>query len=230
MQETATRMEQHPLSLWQRLWGVLVSPRRTFPEIVAQAEAKGVVLAVLTLSFLAALSTLPKLKAFALWQLSQGPDAIPADRLAGVQGFATTAALTEILVTALVIPFTVWMAGAGLLKILSRRGVETVPFNKFLAITVFAYVPRLLADILRAALIAVSPFQKVGFIGTNLAALLPSAELGLVGVVLRHIDPFTLWALGLFSCGGALALRAKPRHIAMLAYSLWFIYLIVVLI
>jgi len=211
------------LPTWRRLWGVLASPRTAFEDIAAGNggfwPAAGVVYIV---GLLAALSTLPKLRAFALWQLQQGPNALPPEQLEAVRTFATTAALVELIFGALIVPTVIWLFGAGLLKIISRRGGEPVPFARLAAVGVYAYVPVLLGDIIRAAIIAANPFQRLGSIDTSLGALL-SVRTGVawLDLALAHVDPFALWALALFSLGGALALRTRTSNIALLVFSLW---------
>lgn len=212
-------------STWRRLWGVLAVPRRTFEDIVARGGFWPAAAVIYVLSLLAALSTLPKLRAFALWRLQQGPNALPPEQLAAVRGFATTAALVELIVGALVVPTVLWLFGAGILKILNRRSGEPVPFAKLAAVSAFAYVPMLLGDFVRAALIAASPFQRLGSIGTSLGALLPGhSGIAWLDHALAQVDPFTLWALGLFSIGGAVVLRTRTSNIAFMVFSLWVIW------
>lgn len=215
------------LSTWRRLWGVLVAPRATFEDIVARGGFWPGAGVIYTASLLAALSTLPKLRAFALWQLQQGPNALPPEQLAAVRAFATTAALVELIFGALIVPTVIWLFGAGLLKTFNRRSDEPMPFAKLAAVSVFAYVPMLLGDLVRAALIAANPFQRLGSIGTSLGALLPGRTgVAWLDLVLAQVDPFTLWALGLFSLGGALALRTRTSNMALLVFSLWGLWVI----
>ncbi|MDI6906826.1 MAG: YIP1 family protein [Thermoanaerobacterales bacterium] len=216
------------LSLWRRLWGVLVAPRTTFEDIVTRGGFWPGAAVVYLAGLLAALSTLPKLRAFALWQLQQGPNALPPEQLAAVRGFATTAALVELFFGALIVPTVVWLFGAGLLKIFNRSSGEPVPFASLAAVSVFAYVPMLLGDFVRAALIAASSFERLGSIGTSLGALLPGrTEIAWLDLVLAQVDPFALWALGLFSLGGALALRTRTSNIALVVFSLWGLWVVV---
>jgi hypothetical protein len=215
-----------PLNVWERLAGVLTSPRQTFADIVAYPRFAAGLAVLCAVNLLTAILILPKLRTFTLWSLAQqvpqlGPGAAMAQEVA--VGGATFGAI----VGALAGPPLYALLMAVLLFFFGFLAKNRTPFRVLYAVGVFAYVPATIASIVTSALIATRPAEQFNQVTISLAMFLPAGAEGLPHRFLAQVSPLGLWSLALVALGGAVAYKTSFGKAAVYLLVLWAIYVAV---
>ena len=214
------------LNLWQRISGVLWGgPGKTFEDIVARPGVAGLAALLLSLNFILVLPVIPKMKEFTLWTLQNAPDAskIPAQAMS----IATTTAVVMALVGSVLGPLIMWLIMSGLLKLFNAFTGEKAPFKTLFAVTVYAYLPLMLASVIKTVLIISSPAQNMTRVSTGLALLLPGDKIDRFYMIMAQIDPFSLWGLVLLTVGSSVAMRVPILKTGAYLGILWVIFVLV---
>lgn len=225
--ETKKPGNEDSLNLRQRIYGVLLGgPRRAFEDIVARPRVTAIIVLLLSVQFLVALPIIPKIKEFTLWNMQNNP-AIP-DMPAQAVSMATTMAVVGLLANSVLLPPVMWLIMTLLLKIYNIFAGEKTPFRILFAVTVYSYLPLLLAFIIQAALIMTSPAQNMGKISTSLSLLLPGGQQDRLYMILAQIDPFSIWGLVLLAVGSSVAMKVPVAKTGIYLGILWIIYVLVI--
>jgi len=210
------------LNVWQRLAGVLTSPRQTFTDTVAHPRfATGLVI-LCAVNLLAALLILPKVRAFTLWVIEQAPQLGPGAAMA--KEMAVAGATFGVIAAAVAGPLFFALLMAILLFFFGYLAKNRAPFRALFAVGVFAYVPATIAGLIASTLIASRPAEHMKGVTTSLAMFLPAGAEGLPHRVLSLVDPLGLWSLALVALGGAVAYKTGFGKAAAYLFVLWAIY------
>ncbi|KJS17605.1 MAG: hypothetical protein VR69_04620 [Peptococcaceae bacterium BRH_c4b] len=213
------------LNLWQRISGVLLGcPRKTFEDIAARPGVAGLAALLLSVNFILVLPVIPKIKELTLWTLQNAPDAskIPAEAIS----IATTTAVVMALVGSVLGPLIMWLIMAGLLKLFNAFTGEKAPFKTLFAVTVYAYLPLMLASVIKTVLIMSSPAQNMYKVSTGLALLLPGDKIDRFYMIMSQVDPFSLWGLVLLAVGSSVAMKVPAVKTGTYLGVLWVIFVL----
>lgn len=214
------------LNLWQKISGVLWGgPRETFEDIAARPGVAAIVILLTSVIFIFALPLMFKMKEFTIWSIQNNPAA--ASTPAHTVSMAATVAMVGTLVGAVLGPLIIWLIMAGLLKLFNAFTGENAPFKTLFAVTVYAYLPVMLASVIRAMLIMISPIQNIPKISTGLSMLLPGDHTGRLYVLLSQIDPFTIWGLVLLAVGSSVAMKVPAVKTGIYVGVLWVIFVLI---
>lgn len=214
---------QAPLNVWQRLGGVLTSPRQTFADIVAHPRFTAGLVILCAMNLLVAFLILPKIRAFTIWTIEQqAPQMAPGAAMA--KEMAATGAAFGVVIASVFGPLFFFLLMAALLFFFGYLVKNRAPFRALFAVSVFAYVPTTIASVIAGALIASRPAENLKDVTTSLAMFLPAGSEGLLPRILSLIDPLGLWSLALVALGGAIACKTGFGKAAAYIFILWAIY------
>ncbi len=223
--ELQPETKTNTLGLWQRISGVLWGgPKITFEDIIASPNTLGIVALLLVLNFALALPVLSKIKESTIWTIQHSPGSVNLP--AATVDMAVTWAVVVSLVGAVVGPLLMWLVIAGLLKLYNSFSGEKVPFKCLFTVTVYSYLPVMLASIIRTVLIMLTPAQNLARVNTSLALLLPGDKIDRLYLILSQIDPFFVWSLALLVIGGSVAMKTTYKNIAVFIGVLWIVYVL----
>lgn len=211
------------LNIWQRLVGVLTSPRQTFADIIAHPRFAAGLVTLCAVNLLVALLILPKVRAFTIWTIEQqAPQMAPGAAMA--KEMAATGAAFGVVIASVFGPLFFFLLMAVLLFFFGYLAKNRAPFRTLFAVSVFAYVPATIASVIASALIASRPAENLKGVTTSLAMFLPAGSEGLMPRVLSLIDPLGLWSLVLVALGGAVAYKTAFGKVAAYLFVLWVLY------
>lgn len=213
--------------LWQRVVGVLWGgPKKTLEDIIALPNTSGIVVLFLVIELLLAIPILPKIREYTVWLMQNSPG---ADKIsASAVDMAGTAAVVTTLIGAVVGPLLMWLIVAGLLKLFNSFSGEKASFKCLFTVAAYAYLPLLLASVIRTALLMATPAQNFAKVSTSLALLLPGDKIDRLYIILSRIDPFNIWSLVLLVIGSSLAMKTTYKNTAVFLGVLWLVYVMAV--
>ncbi|HAG09812.1 MAG TPA: hypothetical protein DCK76_00030 [Desulfotomaculum sp.] len=217
-----------PLNLWQRIAGILWGgPRKTFEDIIAAPKLTGIIILLLGISLLLAILVLPKIKEFTLLTLQNLPNA--ASMPASAASTAVTAATVAVLAGSIAAPLITWLILAALLSLFNSSIGGKSSFKMLFGVSVYAYLPVMIASIVKTGLIMSSPARNMRDISTSLALFLPVDKINdRLYMFLSQIDPFFIWSLVLLVLGSSLAMKVAFKKTAVYIGALWVLYIIAV--
>lgn len=218
-----------PMNMWQRMAGVLVTgPRAAFEDIAAKPYFAGMLIFNIAATLLLTLPMLPKIQEFTLLMMQKNlkQHSVPGDAAAALN-MAASGAVVATLAGALLGPVVMWLITAALLKLFNSFAGEKAAFKQLFAVSVYAYLPVLLAAMIQTGLIMVTPAANMIKVSTGLSLLLPPDATGPLAGIAGQIDPFSIWNVYLLSLGGAVAMNTRVKKVAIYMYSLWLVYVII---
>lgn len=222
---TQLASNNHAMGLWQRICGLFWrGPKITFDDIIAFPNTAGIVILLLVLNLALVIPVLPKIKEYAIWILQNSPDAgkLPA----GAIDMTGTAAIVTSLAGAIAGPLLMWLVIAGLLKLFNSFTGEKTTFKCLFAVTVYSYLPVMLASVIKTALIMTTPAHNITRVSTSLALLLSGDKIDRLYMVLSQLDPFFIWSLALLVIGSSVAMKTAYQNTATFIGVLWVIYVL----
>lgn len=204
------------------MWG---GPGKTFDDIIARPGAAAIVVLLLSINFILALPIIPKIKEYTLWNIQNNPAVsnMPAQAIS----MAPTMAVVGTLFNAILGPLIMWLIMAGLLKLYNVFSGEKAPFKTLFAVTVYAYLPLMLASIIHTALIMTSPAQNMEKISTSLALLLPGDQMDRLYLIMNQINPFFIWGLVLLAVGSSVVMKVPAVKTGTYVGVLWIIFVLI---
>lgn len=140
---------------------------------------------------------------------------------------AARAVVPTSIISAIVGSLIVWLVIAGLLKLLNCFTGERASFQSLFTVTLYSYLPLMLASIISTVLIMMTPAQNIGQISTSLALFLPENSAGSLYMILSKADPFMIWGLVLLAIGSARAMKTTYITTAVFIGVLWLVYIII---
>ena len=217
------------MSLPQRIWGILVSPRAVLESVRERPRLLGAVL-VLAVLYLAAgiLLTGPSTND-QLDQLSRGGGSMSAEELEAAQ--ARVASISRFAVPASAVTFglaAVFVA-AGVLMLLANVALGgNCTFKAMAAATALTSMVGIPASLVR---IPLSMAKGTTQVATSLAAVLPpDAQETLLYRVLNQLDVFGLWGLALNILAVSIVGRVPMRGAAIGVIALWLVWVVLVVL
>lgn len=217
-----------PASIGKRFTGILLNPKQTFEEI-AQHPNWGWALLIITLINLACtLLTIPKLKIFLMETMQQQAQQNPALNTPEMAHFAETSGLIGAIIGAMLVPAITCLIFALLLKIFNAFSGEKMPFRRFYAVSVYAYIPVLFTLLIQTVVIILSAHPDFAGAPSSLYAFFPSGATGFAANFAKQVEPFFLWSLYLLALGGSTLIRKPVRNTALYIFILWVIYALLI--
>ncbi len=214
------------MSLPQRIWGILVSPRAVLESVRERPRLLGAVL-VLAVLYLAAgiLLTGPSTND----QLSRVGGSMSAEELEAAQ--ARVASISRFAVPASAVTFglaAVFVA-AGVLMLLANVALGgNCTFKAMAAATALTSMVGIPASLVR---IPLSMAKGTTQVATSLAAVLPpDAQETLLYRVLNQLDVFGLWGLALNILAVSIVGRVPMRGAAIGVIALWLVWVVAVVL
>jgi hypothetical protein len=212
------------MTLAQRITGVLLNPTTVFEDIAERPSWLPALILISIINLIATLINLPKLKEFIIITLQQQAHSNPALSSPATQDMAVNAGVISAVVGGALGPIIMCLIFAGLLKLCNIFAGETTPYKRFFAITVYAYMPLIIATIIGTVMIALSPASNLMEISTGLYLLFPPGTKGFLANLARQIDPFYIWSVFLIALGGATMAKSKIKPFAIFMFTIWAVY------
>ncbi|AEG16666.1 hypothetical protein Desku_3174 [Desulfofundulus kuznetsovii DSM 6115] len=202
---------------------VLTSPGKAFEAIVEQPAFLKSSLLISGVNFLLALVLVPKIQANVLWMIEQGTIPIPPDQVEMMRAVVPKVTAAGSLISALVIPWGVWLVVAALLKLFSAFSAKSTPFRVLFAVAVYGYIPILIGTITATLIALVVPAENLQQVSLSLASFLPHQK-SFIYSFLTQCSPFTWWSLILWGTGGAAAMQIRPGGTVAYLFGCWLLF------
>ena len=204
---------------------VLTSPGAAFKEI---AERPGFWPAAITLTIISLIINvvqLPKLQEYSRLMLEKMIELVPPEQ---VEILAKTMSpqyvTTTTVITALIMPWVIWLVMALLLKIFAAITAKEAPFRKMFAVGVYGYVPALIGGIISSIIIMFTAAENIQNVSLSLAVF-STAESGFLYYFLTACNPFTWWSLILWGIGAAAVMKEKrPTGVLIYLFAIWLVF------
>ncbi len=207
------------MSFFQRIIGTFLSPRAVFEDVARTPTWLPVLIFICISNLVFSLLTISKMKDFLQITMQAQMQTAPgsADFMAMAVKTATISTIAGAALSAVIFCLFV----AGLLKLCNMFSGEPTPYRQFFAVSVYAYLPMLIASVLGCILVTLTPAANLKEVSTSLYLLFPPGSTGFAASLARQIDPFYLWTILLTSMGGAIISRGKLKTFAMFMFGLW---------
>jgi hypothetical protein len=202
---------------------VLTSPGKAFEEIAAEPAFLKPALVITGLSLIMGIALSPKVQAFTIWMLTDGPAAIPPEQREQALAIAPQVAAVSATVSAAVMPWLIWLIVAGFLKLYDVFAGSSVSFKSLFAVAVYGYLPVFIGGLITLPIALSVPVENFQHVSLSLAAFLP-AEQSFSYFFLAKCSPFTWWSLCLWGMGGAFAMKSRPGSVITYNFAWWLIY------
>jgi hypothetical protein len=213
---------QAQLNFVQRITGTFLSPRAVFEDAASRTSWLPllVLMCIITLGF--SLLTIGKVQEFFQITMEAQMQTVPGSP------DLTAMMLKTVTITAVVggalSPIIFCLLAALLLKLCNAFVGEKIPYRQFFAISVYAYLPMLIASMLTSIIISLTPAANFGEVSTGLYLFFPPGSTGFAASLARQIDPFYLWSIFLVSLGGAVLSQAKVKSYAIFMFGVWALF------
>ncbi|NSW83029.1 MAG: YIP1 family protein [Syntrophothermus sp.] len=208
-------------------FAVLTNPGGVFQQMVEQPAFFKPALLACGINVLLTLVLLPKIREFTLWTLKSGVVQLPPEQLAAGQNVAVIAATVASVLAALAGPWFLWLVVAVLLKIYDLFGARGTRFGALFAVAVYGYLPVLIGNLIRTAVVIGAPVENFAKISLSLAAFLPYQK-SFLYFFLTGCNPFVWWSLLLWGIGGAAAMKSRGYGgVFALLFGSWLVYTVV---
>lgn len=131
---------------------------------------------------------------------------------------------TTTVITALIMPWVIWLVMALLLKIFAAITAKEAPFRKMFAVGVYGYVPALIGGIISSIIIMFTAAENIQNVSLSLAVF-STAESGFLYYFLTACNPFTWWSLILWGIGAAAVMKEKrPTGVLIYLFAIWLVF------
>ncbi|MEQ8201365.1 MAG: YIP1 family protein [Syntrophomonadaceae bacterium] len=215
-------MEETTMSLAERLRKVVTSPAQAFTDIAFHPTILWPGLVFIAISLILNVIMLPETKAFTEQTLAasgQSPEQIALAMKLFVPG-----AIIGIIVA---LPM-VWLVEAGLLALYNQLVVGAATFKQLFSVAIFAGIPSLIKSFIATGLVKLIGFEAYMQINTSLALFWVNGDAGsFVYRLLQQFELFRIWGFILLILGGAIAMKKKPRGLAIYLGVLGIIYMVI---
>jgi hypothetical protein len=212
------------MTLAQRITGVLVSPITVFEEIAERPSWLPALILISIINLIATLISLPKLKEFIIITMQIQAQSNPALSTPAAQDMAINAGIISAVVGGVIGPIIMCLIFAGLLKLCNMFAGEPTPYKRFFAVSVYAYMPLIIATIISTIMVVLTPASNMLEISTGLYLLFPPGTKGFAADIARKIDPFYLWSIFLIALGGATMAKSKIKPFAIFMFAIWAVF------
>ncbi|HBQ27537.1 MAG TPA: hypothetical protein DD791_14180 [Syntrophomonas sp.] len=211
------------LSLGQRLSRIFTSPSRVFVDLQRNHSWLAALLIISSISLVAALPLLSKMREFSIMQLQRMPDNPALSSPEAINLVGTTAVIGTI-AGALLMPLLFALIVALLLKLFNAFTGDKVQYRKLFAVCVYAYLPMLLSCLIALIIGLTTPVESFGNVSTTLYLFFPPDTFTFPAMLAARIDPFMLWSLYLAALGGAILMKSEVKKVGIYVFLIWLIY------
>lgn len=209
-------------SPWAMFFSVLTEPRATFEALRARPAWWQPLLVFWLVAVGAGLAALPKSLELGVQQaLAKAPGTDPEvlRRTIAVVSYVTVplSALVAVAVGTLIL--------AGILAIIGTMAGGNGSFLQVWSATLFASVPvSIVASIIKALMILMTPASALQTVSTSLALVLPKESVGTgLYYFLSLLDPFSIWSVVLLTIGYAVVMEFPLQKSAYINVPLWLV-------
>jgi Yip1 domain. len=221
MEETEITMETR-MSMWERFWKVLVSPREAFAAIAQEPRILWPGLIIIAISLICTLAIMPETKVFTEQNLAS--NGMSPDQIALAIKFVVPGAVIG---TIFALPL-LWLVETAILALYNQLSVGEARFKQLFSVAVFSGIPSIIKAVISTGLIKTMGFKAALQVSTSLAIFLGNADsTGFFYRLLGQIELFSIWGLILLILGSSMAMKKKPRGPAIFLGVIWIIYVVV---
>lgn len=220
-------------SAWGRLFGVLVSPVKTF-ESIAHKPTWGVALLVLVVAQLGlgAIAT-PKFDMAEEIRQSverRGQD-VSDEQMEEILERADSFRWVGLGFQAIAAPAVYFLLGLVFWVLLRFVGESEFSYPASMAALTHGFMPWVVATLLSLPLVfardSLTPTElRSGLLASNLGALVPEDASPVLKSLLASVDVFSLWTVALLVIGYAAVARTKRSTVAWVVVGLWVLYVL----
>ncbi len=207
------------MSFSQRIIETFLSPRAVFEDVSCRPSWLSALVSICIINLGFSLLTISKIQEF--MQITMQSQMQTAPGSADYMAIAVKTATISAVAGAALSPVIFCLVAAGLLKLCNMFTGESTPYRQFFAVSVYAYLPMVIASVLGSILVFLTPAANLAEVSTSLYLLFPPGTTGFAAGLARQIDPFYLWTVLLISMGGAAISRGKVKTYAMFMFGLW---------
>jgi hypothetical protein len=203
-----------------RLWGIIVSPGRTFKEIKEDPRFLIPALLLIIISLALGCWCLPQSKAWAVdyyTKLKMPPDQI-ARSIKYIPVWMVGMCLAKM-------PFY-WLVEAAMLSIYNQLSVGEARFKQFYALVVYAYIPVYFFNLIFTFVTKFMGFQAALQLSLGPGLLMGYLRQGFLFYFLSQMDIFSVWSLVLLVFGGAVLMNKRKSGLAIYMTVLWLLYVL----
>lgn len=216
-------LNTNTLSLGQRLSRIFTNPSSVFMELERNHTWFAALLIISSISLVAALPLLSKIKEYSIIKLQQIPDNPALSNPEAINIVGTTAVIATI-VGALLTPLLFAMIVALLLKLYNAFAGDKVQYRKLFSVCVYAYLPLLLSSLIGLVIGLTTPVENFSNVSTSLNLLFPPDTYTFPAMLAAQINPFMLWSLYLTALGGAIVMKSEFKKVGIYVFLVWLIY------
>ena len=211
----------------QRIMGVLFNPGETFESIVKRPNILGPLLIFIIISVVSAVAVAVKVdfNALAREAIEANPN-IPADKAEGAVSMTKGIMKVSMYASPVLIVLMLVIASGVLLLAFKMFGGEG-DFNIALAVTTYAWFPRLIRGILGAIVMlsksSLSIYELQNPVMSNLGFLFDPKTQPVQYAIGSSLDIFNLWSLALLIIGFAAMSKLSKVRSAVIIVVLWLV-------
>ncbi len=216
-------LKNDTLSLGQRLSRIFTSPSSVFIDLERNHSWLAALLIISSISLVAALPLLSKMREFSIMQLQRIPDNPALSSPEAINMVGTTAVIGTI-VGALLTPLLFALIMALLLKLFNAFAGDKVQYRRLFSVCVYAYLPLLLSSLIALAIGLTTPVESFSNVSTSLNLLFPPDTYTFPAMLAAQINPFMLWSLYLAALGGAILMKSEVKKVGIYVFLVWLIY------
>lgn len=213
-----------PLSWWERLKYIFISPSKTFENLKHYPKILFPMLVILIGVLLLSLPTIDMMKVTmkkaALEQYARMGIEMPAgfDALMDVQVYTT------IIVSVIAIA-AIWIIKSALINAFSGFVNGTGTFKQAFSVIAYSYFPVLLGTIIRTVLVLIT---KESNIMTSLAVFLPNSQANtFIYLLLSNLEIFVIWYQVLAIIGVSKVYGISKKSSSILVLGTWIVFILI---
>ncbi|UWG96441.1 YIP1 family protein [Dehalobacter sp. DCM] len=210
------------MSLGEKCIKVITSPRKAFTAIAQDPRFLWLALILIVITVLSVLAIIPETKAMTekvLLQSGSTPDQIAMSMNIIMIGAVVGGALA--------LPVT-WLIQAAILALYNHLSLGEARFKQLFAVAVFSGIPGTILGIITTVLIKTLGYESAMKVTTSLAIFMGTADTtNFLYRVLQRIELFSIWGIILFILGGAIAMKKKPRGLAIYIGVIWIVFVVI---
>lgn len=210
------------MSMLEKFWKVLASPKEAFAAIAQDPRIIWPGLIIIAISLTCTLVNMPETRVYT--EQTMAASGMSPDQIALTMNFVVP---IVIIGTIFALPLF-WLVEAAILALYNQISVGEARFKQLFSVAVFAGIPLIIKTVIFAGLIKTMGYKNALQVSTSLAIFSGNADsAGFFYRLLGQIELFSIWGLILLILGGAIAMKKKPRGLAVFLGVIWLIYVVV---
>ncbi|MEA4900030.1 Yip1 family protein [Desulfitobacterium sp.] len=216
-------MEKTKMSIAKRFGKVIISPGKAFADIVENPRILWPGLVIIVINLALTLLVMSETKAFTeQLLLARG---MSQDQIASAMKFVLPGEIASSIFT---FPL-IWLVMAVILAFYNQLSVGEAHFKQLYSVAVFAWIPSVIKALIFTGLIKTMGYKAALQVSTSLAIFLGNTDTSsFLYRLMKNIDLFNIWGLILLIMGGSIAMKKKPKGLALFMGAIWLVYVVVV--